>query len=194
MKLKTKSLEIFTVFFFLPLVFTFGFILDLIESLLLKGKGGGKWFWFFSSAIVGIYLCKFKQVDYIFTTGGPASAHLTGVITKFFFKKKLFVELQDPLVGKDIGRSSLSSKYLSIFEKIILRNCDKLIFVTNSAAKECKLRNLNFKFKIKSVYSGAVKLIKCNKKFYKTIEVYSLRHFIYFKEFKKSHTSNKFIK
>ena len=44
-----KFRDIYSIFFSLPLVFTFGFILDLIESLLLKGKGGGKWFGFFFS-------------------------------------------------------------------------------------------------------------------------------------------------
>lgn len=151
---------------YLPFVLIFGLIFDVIEHIFLKGKGGGKWFWFISATIFTFIIKSCHKVDYVFTTGGPAAAHLTGVLSNIFFKKKLFIELQDPLVGKDIGRSSLSSKYLSILEKLILKNCDKLVFVTNTAANECKLRNLEFKFKIKSIYSGAVKLLECKQKIF----------------------------
>ena len=49
--------------------------------------------------------------------------------------------------------------------------CYKLIFVTNTAGKECKIRNPKFKFKITSIYSGAIKLLKCEKKkFSKTLK------------------------
>ena len=58
----------------------------------------------------------------------------------------------------------MSSKYLSILEKLILKNCDKLVFVTKTAANECKSRNLEFNFKIKSIYSGAAKLLECKEK------------------------------
>lgn len=149
---------------YIPFILIFGLIFDIIEHIFLKGKGGGKWFWFISATVLTFIIKSFHKIDYVFTTGGPASAHLTGVLSNIFFKKKLFIELQDPLVGKDIGRSSLSSKYLLILEKLILKNCDKLVFVTKTAANECKLRNLEFKFKIKSVYSGAVKLLECKKK------------------------------
>ena len=164
-EMKNKKIrDIYAAFLLLPIIFTLGVIFDLLETILLKGKGGGKWFWYLSSIIIAFYISIFHKVDYIFTTGGPASAHLTGVTINFFLKKKLFVELQDPLVGRDIGRSSLSSKYLSMFEKIILRTCTKLVFVTNAAAKECKIRNSKFKHKVKCIYSGAIKLLKCRKK------------------------------
>ena len=156
---------------YFPIVISFGWILDIIEYVFLKGKGGGKWFWFISATILSQFIKIFHKIDYVFTTGGPVAAHLTGLFSNIFFKNKLFVELQDPLVGKDIGRSGLSSKYLSLFEKKILKNCYKLIFVTGSAANECKKRNLKFKEKIKSIYSGANKVSKCKtKKFSKVLK------------------------
>lgn len=164
-EIKNKKIsDVYGTVLLLPIILTVGLILDLLETFLLKGKGGGKWFWYLSSVIIAFYISVIHKIDYLFTTGGPASAHLTGVTVNFFLKKKLFVELQDPLVGRDIGRSSLSSKYLSTFEKLILKNCNKLIFVTKTAANECKIRNLKFKYKIKCIYSGAVKLFRCKKK------------------------------
>ena len=161
---KDKNIsEVIKFILYLPIVFSFGIFLDIFECIFLKGKGGGKWFWFVPATIFSLIIRINHRIDFIFTTGGPASAHLAGVLSNIFFKKKLFIELQDPLVGKDIGRSSSSSKYLSIFEKIILKHCYKLVFVTNAAAEECKIRNSEFKFKIKSIYSGAVKLQKYTK-------------------------------
>ena len=169
---KNKNInQLIKLMFYLPIILTLGPIIDLVEFIFLKGKGGGKWFWFISATFLCLVIKIFHRVDFIFTTGGPAAAHLTGVLSNFFFKKKLFVELQDPLVGRDIGRSNLSSDYLLKFEKIILKNCYKLIFVTNTAGKECKIRNPIFKFKITSIYSGAIKLLKCEKKnFSKTLK------------------------
>ena len=164
-EIKNKKFnDIYVLYLMLPIILTIGILLDLFEHFLLRGKGGGKWFWFLSAMMIGIFICLFHKVDYLFTTGGPASAHLTGILTNFFFKKKLFIELQDPLVGKDIGRSNLSSKYLLIFEKLILKSCYRLVFVTNTAAIECRKRNPKFKSKIKGIYSGAVKLLNCKKK------------------------------
>ena len=105
--------DLLTLILFLPIIFSLGIILDIIEYLLIRGKGGGKWFWFIPAMVVGIFVCIFYRVNYLLTTGGPASAHLAGLTTNIFFKKKLFIELQDPLVGKDIGRSKLSSNYLN---------------------------------------------------------------------------------
>jgi hypothetical protein len=146
-------------FFFLPFVLSVGILLDLFEGIFLKGKGGGKWIWFISAFFAGMFVNTFYKVNYIFSMGGPASAHLAGLFINFFFKKKLFIELQDPLVGKDIGRSKFSSKGLMLLEKIIIKYCNKLVFVTNQAAKECIFRNYKYKDKVYGVYSGAIKQV-----------------------------------
>lgn len=158
-----KFLEKISSFIFLPVVLTLGIIFDLLEYFLLKGRGGGKWLWAISATITSIIINCCQKVDIIFTTGGPASAHLAGVISNLFFKKRLYVELQDPLFGKDIGRSAISAKYLKMLEKFILKYCHRLIFVTKTAAEEAKYRNSNFHYKIYGIYTGTTKLWQNNK-------------------------------
>ena len=153
--LTLKDLILFI--FMLPLAITFGLFFNILEIILLKGKSGGKWFWFFLASPIAIFINVIYRVNIIFSTGGPACSHLTGILITFFSKKKLFSQLQDPLFGKGIGRSSTSSNYLRIFEKLLLKRCHKLIFVTKTAALESKRRNLLFKNKIQGIYTGALK-------------------------------------
>ena len=152
----SSAFDLFLFIVLLPCILTFGVFLDILEKLILKGKSGGKWTWSILASPVAIILSLTNRFDLIFSTGGPACAHLTGVILTFFTKKKLFSQLQDPLFGKDIGRSARSAKYLKLFEKLLLKRCYKLIFVTKSAAEESKIRNDSSKSKIFGIYTGAI--------------------------------------
>ena len=149
--------EFFLFLILLPLALTLGLFLNISEYVLLKGKSGGKWFWFILAFPLAIILILIYKINVIFSTGGPSCAHLVGIILTFFSKNKFFSELQDPLYGKDIGRSSRSAKYLKLFEKILLKRCHKLVFVTKLAAEESKKRNNLFKHKIHGIYSGSIK-------------------------------------
>jgi len=151
-----KFKDFFKFILFLPFALTFGVFFDIIQYLFIKGLGGGKWSWFILSAPFSIFYSLYHKVDYLFTMGGPAAAHLTGAACSFFTKKKLFIELQDPLGGLGIGRNKFSSKYLLILEKILLIICHKLIYVTKSASNEAKSRyNYNLSKKIFSIYTGS---------------------------------------
>ena len=159
-----KFKDFFKFILFFPLVITFGVFLDLIQNFFIKGIGGGKWSWSIISAPFSILYALYNKVDYIFTMGGPATAHLTGAICSIFTKKKLFIELQDPLAGRDIGRNKFSSKYLLIFEKILLTICHKLIFVTKSASNEAKSRyQYSLSEKIFGIYTGSKKIFSQKK-------------------------------
>ena len=146
----------FIFLFFFPFVITLGLVSDYVEKIILKGKGGGYWLWFAFTSPIAIFINLVFKPDLYFSTGGPASSHLVGIIISFFSKSKYYAELQDPLVGKDIGRFNTSKKFLKFFEIILLKRCYKLIFVTKKAADEAKIRNKKFSYKIKGIYSGSV--------------------------------------
>jgi hypothetical protein len=151
-----KFEDFFKFILFLPFVLTIGLFFDIIQYLFIKGMGGGKWSWFILSAPFSIFYSFYNKVDYLFTMGGPAATHLTGAVCSFFTKKKLFIELQDPLAGLGIGRNKFSSKYLLILEKILLIICHKLIYVTKSASNEAKSRyEYNLSKKIFGIYTGS---------------------------------------
>ena len=97
-----------------------------------------------------------KKFEFIFSTGGPASPHISAILISKILKSKCICELQDPLVGKDIGRQH-SSKFLKLVEILLVKHCFKLIFVTNNAKNEAIQRYKTNN--IKCVYPGARKII-----------------------------------
>jgi hypothetical protein len=168
-----QNKEIYKLIFFVPLVLSVGLIFDIIQLILLKGTGGGKWFWTISALPLSIFIKLSNSCKILITTGGPASSHLVGLILSKLFNLKFLVYLQDPLVGSGIGRNESSKNFLMIFERLIIKQCTKVIFVTKTAAKEAINRFAGYSYnkKIFGIYSGAVKYnikniikIKTNKK------------------------------
>jgi hypothetical protein len=117
-------------------VFLIGGLLDCFFKIFINGVGEGRWSWFLTSFIATFCLCIKKMPDRILSTGGPASAHLTGVIISKIFKIPLIVEFQDPLSGNGIGRNSKSAKYLFLVEKFIINNSLKVVYVTKNSSLE----------------------------------------------------------
>ena len=136
-----------------PLTLSLGAFVDLIQLIFTKGVGEGRWSWLiFSLPVTLLFALKFNP-DIFLSTGGPASAHLVGIFSSKFFKKPIIVEFQDPLSGDGIGRNSQSSGWLSRVEKFIIQSSNKVVYVTEYAAKLAKE-----KYKTKNivcVYPGA---------------------------------------
>jgi hypothetical protein len=154
-----RNKDLLKIIFFLPFALVFGIVFDLIQFFFLKGIGGGKWYWSLTGIPLSIFIKLIFKPDILISTGGPASAHFTGLIISKLFKCKYLVYLQDPLVGSDIGRNSNSKNYLKIFEKWLVHECSKLVFVTKTAALEAIKRHKKSKSykKIFGIYSGAVR-------------------------------------
>ena len=119
-------------------------------------KGEGNWFWTISSSIVALSLIIRNKYELIYTTGGPASAHLSGIIAAKILFKKVIVELQDPLTGSGIGRNKISSLGLNYIEKFIIKYSDQIAFVTKTAMEECKSRYPKHAEKINFIYPGSI--------------------------------------
>jgi hypothetical protein len=117
-------------------------------------SGEGRWSWFVSS-IIGFLFLKKSKYEYIYTTGGPASAHLAGILISKLIRKKVICELQDPLSGKDIGRNKLSQKGLRLFERMIVKHADLIIYCTKNAMQYAKDQYPTDKNKINYVYPGS---------------------------------------
>lgn len=141
--------------FWWPIASTLGRFFDFLLSTILRGESGGMWSWSITSFVTTSCLVLFNRFDLIYTTGGPASSHLTGVLAAWIFRKKVVVELQDPLVGEGIGRNSKSAKLLNLFEKFIVKRSTKIIYVTKRAYSEAVKRNPLYKNKLKHLYPGA---------------------------------------
>lgn len=138
-RLKKLNLNLnLTTILFLPLIFTFGFLNDWLHKKVTGGIGEGKWAWTPTASLYAIFLSIIKQPELILTTGGPASAHLAGVVVKYLTKKTVICELQDPLSGSDIGRNQQSAGWLFKIEKLINAHIDKTVYVTERALQSAK--------------------------------------------------------
>lgn len=142
-----------SLYFFLA--FTVGNLMDLLQKIVVGGNGGGKWAWTIPCFLLSLPLSCIKRCNDIFSTGGPASSHLAGSFVRYITRKRLICELQDPLVGKEIGRNANSSRLLAIVEKIIVKLSDKVIYVTEVAAEEARERYPNLENKIYNIYPGS---------------------------------------
>jgi hypothetical protein len=139
----------------LPFILTIGITLDLLQKYITSGNGGGKWSWTFPVAICALYLSIRYRCGLIFTTGGPAGAHLAGVFVKFFTRTRLVCELQDPLTGKDIGRTSRSALFLGYVEKIMLSHANKIVYVTYDAARYVQNKYQNIRADVVGIHPGS---------------------------------------
>lgn len=155
LKIEDMSIPYIKLILWFPFIITVGFGLDLAQKVLTSGNGGGKWSWTIPASVIGLYLVLRYNCKTIFTTGGPAGAHLAGVVIKKFTAKHLICELQDPLTGKDIGRTANSAKMLGKVEEIIMKNADKVVFVTKNAAEFARSKYKGFKTQIVAIYPGS---------------------------------------
>lgn len=126
----------------------------LFEKINIR-SGEGRWSWMVTSFIKALFSGNIFQQEFIFTTGGPASGHLTGIILSKFFGKKVICEFQDPLSGPDIGRNNLSRIGLQFFEKRIIRFSDCTIYCTRNAMLDAQKKYARNKHKIFYVYPGS---------------------------------------
>lgn len=133
--------------------------MSMLDKLLGKihlQTGEGRWSWFISSLLLSLCKVKVKQFDFIYTSGGPASVHLTGIVLAKLFRKKVICEFQDPLSGADIGRNKLSKTGLAIFEKLIIRYADFTIYCTKNAMTDAQIKYPAYAQRISYVYPGSV--------------------------------------
>ena len=147
----------FISFLWLPLIILVGLPFDFLALLLLKGNGEGRWSWFISSSLAGLtsLLTSKSKPKILISTGGPASAHLSGLIISKIFNIPLIVEFQDPLYGESVGRNGRSKIFLKQAESFIICFATKVVFATKNASSQAKLRHANLSYKIFDVYPGS---------------------------------------
>ena len=118
-------------------------------------KGESRFFWVLPSFLAALRLCITNKYDFIYTTGGPISSHLSGILIGKIFRIKVLSELQDPLTGDDIGRNKFSRYALSIIEYFIIANATKVIYATKNAKKSAQLKYFKYSKKIDYIYPGS---------------------------------------
>ncbi len=154
---------------------TLGRFLDYILIKLNGTVSAGYWSWAISSSPILFFYLINKKFNFIFSTGGPTACHLIGCFVSFVFKKPLYCEFQDPLVGNCINRK-LSVSAAKFLEKFIINISYRTIFVTKFATSSAKKRNIKYKNKIKLVYPGSRKYLLKNNTNHKKNEFIEFLH------------------
>jgi glycosyltransferase involved in cell wall biosynthesis len=141
------------------LFYIYTWVMRYVDSVFSKigiSSGEGRWTWTLPALMLCLIRVKNKMdIDFIYSTGGPPSAHLAGIMFAKIFRKKIIVEFQDPLSGEDIGRNKISAIGLRFFEKWIINYSTVAIYCTQNAMKYARNSYPSLASKIDFVYPGS---------------------------------------
>jgi hypothetical protein len=110
----------------------------LIEKLIINLDS--EWSWFPLAIVKGSRMYRQYQPELIYSTGGPASAHLAAAIIAKRHKLPWIAEFQDPLVHGDWHRGKRALKVFTWLERLICRRADAVIFLTDGARHQADRR------------------------------------------------------
>lgn len=112
--------------------------LYLLEKLVIDLDS--QWSWFPLAILQGGRMCRQHRPQLIYSTGGPASAHLGAAVIARRYNIPWMAEFQDPLVHDDWLRSKRALKVFCWLERLICTRADAVIFLTDRARKNADLR------------------------------------------------------
>jgi glycosyltransferase involved in cell wall biosynthesis len=115
-----------------------------------------EWSWFLLAFLRGMHLCKKFRPETLYSTGGPASAHLAAGLLSLFRKIPWIAELQDPLVFQDWPRSRMALKINAALERFILRRASAVVFLCEGARERAIQRTGSDPAKARVIYPGAL--------------------------------------
>lgn len=112
--------------------------LYLIEKLVIDLDS--QWSWFPLAIRQGHRICNRYRPQLIYSTGGPASAHLAAAMIAGRHKIPWVAEFQDPLVHGDWLRSRRALKVFTWLERLVCSRADAVIFLTDKARESAHKR------------------------------------------------------
>jgi hypothetical protein len=112
--------------------------LYLLEKLVIDLDS--QWSWFPFAIMKGRSICSCHRPQLIYSTGGPASAHLAAAVIARQHNIPWIAEFQDPLVHEDWLRSKRALKVFTWLERLICSRADAVIFLTDQARRNADQR------------------------------------------------------
>lgn len=110
----------------------------LLEKLLVDLDS--QWSWFPLAARRGYALCRETGPELIYSTGGPASAHIAAGMIAHRTGIPWVAEFQDPLVHGDWYRGKVARKAFSLAERYICARASRVVFLTEEARRRAASR------------------------------------------------------
>jgi SAM-dependent methyltransferase len=93
------------------------------------------WFWAPLAALRGYLYCLRQRPEIIYSTGGPACAHLAAGWIAGWTGIPWVAELQDPLVHSYCARSGEELRLVHWAERFLCRKANRVVFLTEGAAR-----------------------------------------------------------
>jgi glycosyltransferase involved in cell wall biosynthesis len=147
-KRKKNAVNILLKSFFILLLFPF----YALEKILLRFDP--TWSWYLSASREGRKIAREFNPGVIYSTGGPASAHLVALAVKKASGAKWIAEFQDPLLHPTTYRSDSERKHFVRIEDAVAQHADAAVYVTEGARKRA-LDRVSFKGRTAVIYPGA---------------------------------------
>jgi hypothetical protein len=127
----------------------------LLEKIILDLES--EWSWFIRASQKGIKLCKKYQPEMIYSTGGPACAHLAASKIAEETGIPWIAELQDPIIhDAEYHRSKRAFRYYTRLEKLIRKKSCATLFMCDAARQNCD-RRTGISTNSYTIYPGASK-------------------------------------
>jgi len=98
------------------------------------------WFWKPLAVVVGARICRSMPIDFIYSTGGPAVAHVVGDILKRKTGLPWLAEVQDPLIHDYCAKNEREIQLLRQVERQTYGHADCMVFLTQGAKRETERR------------------------------------------------------
>ncbi len=115
-----------------------------------------EWSWFPLAFLRGLQLGRRFRAELVYSTGGPASAHIAAGLAARCMKAPWIAELQDPIVFKDWARSKAALRIYTRLERFILENASAVVFLTEGAKQRAITRTGADAAKAHVIYPGAL--------------------------------------
>lgn len=124
--------------FLLALINLFVLPFYLLEKVIIDLDS--QWSWFPLAIFKGNSLCRRYKPELVYSTGGPASAHLAAAFIARHNNIPWIAEFQDPLVHQDWLRSKRALKVFTWLERLICQQADAVILLTDKARENADSR------------------------------------------------------
>jgi hypothetical protein len=101
--------------------------------------------------MVSVYICFRYKHRSVYAVGSVA-AYLAGVFNKLITFSKLYVEVPDPIIAKEMKRTKTKSKIICIIEIFLILNSQKFVYTTKKAFTDAAIRYPKLKHRFLYVY------------------------------------------
>lgn len=146
-KLSHLLFKLFETVLLLP-VYPFYFLEKLLINI------DTTWFWLFPAFFRGYLHCLFRPPELIYSTGGPASAHMVAGLLARSAGVKWIAEFQDPLIHSYCARSRIELRLFERVERYVCARADSVVFLTAFALAR-SLERTGYVRRGEVIYPGA---------------------------------------